>query len=121
MHPILALNKMALSQSKVGRARFLSTSYLYVLAFLPFSETAAVPLAAPQRRAEVHSSVFEVPSSARNVFPAVNFNRDVTTNWWDTEILDGHTSEPASDLAASLKNASFIVLDQDFYRVSICC
>lgn len=102
----------------LGSARLVAVACLYGLACLPFSETAAVPPAASQRRAELPSSVFEVPSSVRNVFPAANFNRDVTTNWWDTEVLDGNNDEAASDLAASLKNASFIVLDQEFYAVS---
>lgn len=105
--------------SALGSARLALTACLYGLACLPVSETAAVPLAASQRRAELPASVFEVPSSVRNVFPAANFNRDVTTNWWDTEVLDGNDAEAASDLASSLKNASFIVLDQDFYSVSM--
>lgn len=108
---------MAMSQSNLGRVRFVAAACLFGLGALPLSETAAVPSAALQRRSEVPPSVFEVPQSVRNVFPAANFNRDVTTNWWDTELLDSHTSEAASELAASLKNASFIVLDQDFYRV----
>ncbi|KAG6354475.1 hypothetical protein INS49_004492 [Diaporthe citri] len=69
------------------------------------------------RRADVPPSVFEVPAGTRNVFPAANFNRDVTTNWWDTEVLDDHDAEASSELAVSLKNASFIVLDQEFYQL----
>lgn len=105
-------------QVTLGFVRVVAVACVYGLACLPLSETAAVPSSSLRRRAEVPSSVFEVPPSVRNVFPAANFNRDVTTNWWDTELLDGHASEAASELAASLKNASFIVLDQEFYKVS---
>lgn len=108
-----------MSQRTLGCIRLVVAACLYGVAFLPLSETAALPSAALQRRAEVPSSVFEVPSSVRNVFPAANFNRDVTTNWWDTEILDGQSSEAASDLTGLLGNASFIVLDRDFYQVSV--
>lgn len=108
---------MTMRQNTLGPVRLLVVACLYGLSCLPLSETAAVPAAASQRRGEVPSSVFEVPTGARNVFPAANFNRDVTTNWWDTKVLDGHDAEAASELAVSLKNASFIVLDQEFYQV----
>lgn len=106
-------------QSILGSFRSFVAACLYGLTCLPLSETAAVPPVSSQRRAEVPSSVFEVPSRVRNVFPAANFNRNVTTNWWDTEVLDGHDGASASELAVSLKNASFIVLDQEFYQVSM--
>lgn len=107
---------MSPGQSIVGSVRLTAAACLLCLSF-PLSQTAALPSAALQRIAEVPSSVFEVLLSLRNVFPAANFNRDVTTNWWETEILDGQSSQAASDLAASLKITSFIVLDQDFYQV----
>lgn len=106
-------------QNTLGSLRLIVAACLSGLGCLPLSKTAAVPPVASQRRAEVPSSVFEVPTGTRNVFPAANFNRDVTTNWWDTEVLGGHDAEAASQLAVSLKNASFIVLDQDFYQVSM--
>lgn len=102
----------------LGFVRFVLVACVYGLACLPLSETAAVPSSSLRRRAEVPPSVFEVPPNVRNVFPAANFNRDVTTNWWETELLDGHASKAASELAASLKNASFVILDQEFYQVS---
>lgn len=108
---------MSPGQDILGTVRLVAAACLLLLSTLPLSETAALPSAALQRLAEVPSSVFEVPSDVRNVFPAANFNRNVTTNWWETEILDGQSSEAVEDLAASLKNASFIVLDQDFYQV----
>ncbi|KAH9243117.1 hypothetical protein K456DRAFT_1767521 [Colletotrichum gloeosporioides 23] len=52
----------------------------------------------------------------RNVFPAENFNRNVTTTWWSTEVLDGHSTEAAAEASAALANASFIVLDKDMYQ-----
>ncbi|KAL0930054.1 gluconolactonase precursor [Colletotrichum truncatum] len=79
---------------------------------MPISETAALgpgPLNA--------STVFEVPVSLRNVFPAYNFDRDVTTTWWNTAVLDGHSNAAASDATEALKNASFIVLDHDMYEI----
>ncbi|KAK7710094.1 hypothetical protein SLS63_013060 [Diaporthe eres] len=108
---------MTMPQSAQGSFRFIVAICLYGLAWFPLSETAAVPPVTSQRRAEVPPSVFEVPAGTRNLFPAANFNRDVTTNWWDTKVLDGHDAEAASELAVSLKNASFIVLDQEFYQL----
>lgn len=63
------------------------------------------------------SSVYEVPTGLRNTFPAENFNRDVTTAWWETEVLYGLSSEEASEASKALKDASFLVLDQDMYEV----
>ena len=63
------------------------------------------------------NSVYEVPLSLRNIFPAENFNRDVTTAWWETEVLDGLPSEEASEASKALKDASFLVLDQAMYEV----
>lgn len=67
--------------------------------------------------ASLPPSVYEVPSSLRNVFPAVNFNRDVTTSWWETSVLDGHDVTAASEATATLREASYIVLDKDMYQV----
>lgn len=106
-----------MSRNTLGFVRLVAAASLFGLPSLPPAEAAVVPSDALQKRAELASSIFEIPSSVRNVFPAANFNRNVTTNWWETEVLDGHPSEEASDLSSSLKNASFIVLDQDFYQV----
>lgn len=61
--------------------------------------------------------VLEVPMSLRNVFPAVNFNRDVTTTWWQTAVLNGHDADAATEVTAALREASYIVLDKDMYEV----
>lgn len=65
-----------------------------------------------------YSSVYEVPTGLRNIFPAGNFNRDVTTSWWETEVLDGLSEEEANEAIKALKGASFLVLDDDMYDVS---
>lgn len=65
-----------------------------------------------------HPDVFEVPVQLRNVYPANNFNRDVTTTWWDTAVLDGHPEAASVEVSETLKSASFIVLDKDMYKVT---
>lgn len=64
------------------------------------------------------SSVWEVPVNLRNVYPAENFNRNVTSTWWDTQVLDGHSSELASQMSDKLREVSFVVLDKKMYQVS---
>lgn len=63
------------------------------------------------------AEVFEVPVALRNVFPAGNFNRDVTTTWWETEVLDGHSTAQYDNVKEGLKGASYIVLDRAMYDV----
>ncbi|KAJ0127085.1 hypothetical protein HZ326_29814 [Fusarium oxysporum f. sp. albedinis] len=55
-------------------------------------------------------SIVEVRSAYRNVFPAKDFNRNVTTTWWQTDVLDGDASQNATSLKKALKDASFILL-----------
>jgi hypothetical protein len=62
-------------------------------------------------------SIVEVRSAYRNVFPAKDFNRNVTTTWWQTDVLDGDASQNATSLKKALKDASFIVLNKDMYKV----
>ncbi|RKK80915.1 hypothetical protein BFJ68_g15919 [Fusarium oxysporum] len=62
-------------------------------------------------------SIVEVRSSYRNVFPAQDFNRNVTTTWWQTDVLDGDASQNATSLKKALKDASFIVLNKDMYKL----
>lgn len=62
--------------------------------------------------------VVEVPVNLRNVFPAENFNRDVTTAWWETEVLDVHATDQANNVKEGLKEASYIILDKTMYNVS---
>jgi hypothetical protein len=64
-----------------------------------------------------YPSVFEVPTGLRNVYPAENFNRDVTTAWWQTIVLDGHSSNASTELAEAMKEASYLVLDPAMYSV----
>lgn len=64
-----------------------------------------------------HPDVFEVPVQLRNIYPAKNFNRDVTTTWWNTAVLDGHAEEASVQVSQTLKSASFVVLDKDMYPV----
>lgn len=66
-----------------------------------------------------HPDVFDVPARLRNLYPANNFNRDVTTTWWETSVLDGHAAESSLDIASQLRSATFVVLDKDFYKVSV--
>lgn len=65
-----------------------------------------------------HSNVFEVPVALRNVYPAENFNRDVTTAWWETGVLDGHASDISTQMSGVLEAASYIVLDEEMYQAS---
>lgn len=65
-----------------------------------------------------HPDVYEVPSHLRNIYPANNFNRDVTTTWWDTVVLDGHATEASVDVSTIFKTATFVVLDRKMYQVS---
>ncbi|KAJ4276977.1 hypothetical protein BFJ63_vAg14837 [Fusarium oxysporum f. sp. narcissi] len=62
-------------------------------------------------------SIVEVRSAYRNVFPAKDFNRNVTTTWWQTDVLDGDASQNATSLKKALKDASFIVLNKDMYKL----
>ncbi|KAF4345539.1 gluconolactonase precursor [Fusarium beomiforme] len=62
-------------------------------------------------------SIVEVGSAYRNVFPSKDFNRNVTTTWWQTEVLDGDASQNATNLKKALKDASFIVLNKDMYKL----
>ncbi|CAJ0538651.1 Ff.00g066590.m01.CDS01 [Fusarium sp. VM40] len=62
-------------------------------------------------------SIVQVGSAYRNVFPAQDFNRNVTTTWWQTDVLDGDASQHATSLEKDLKDASFIVLNKDMYKL----
>ncbi len=64
-----------------------------------------------------HPDVFEPPVQLRNIYPAENFNRDVTTTWWQPSILDGHDATRSKNLSALLKAATYIVLDKEMYTV----
>lgn len=66
-----------------------------------------------------HPGVFEVPRELRNLYPAENFNRDVTTSWWQTEILDGHSSDTSTEVSDAMRDASYIVLDNAMYSVRL--
>ncbi|KAF6815117.1 gluconolactonase precursor [Colletotrichum plurivorum] len=88
----------------------------YGLGNAAVSETASVAGTGSEASGS-ESTVYEVPTTLRNVYPAANFNRNVTTTWWATEILDGHSAEEAVGITAALKSASFVVLDQDMYQL----
>lgn len=60
--------------------------------------------------------VLQVPAALRNVFPADNFNRNVTVPCWSTNVF----AEQSTDVEVyldSLAEAHFIVLDNEFYDV----
>jgi hypothetical protein len=67
----------------------------------------------------VGPSIVQIKPALQNVFPAENFNRNVTTSWWDTNVIDGPPSSSASKLLSSLKQANFIALDDRFYKVRL--
>jgi hypothetical protein len=67
--------------------------------------------------AKLSAGVYEAPLRNRNVFPADNFNRDVTTSWWEAQVLDGVSAEASTHFSDTLKTASFIVLDDAMYDV----
>lgn len=89
---------------------------------VPQAQAASIPLVNPRAYNDNFPTAYEVPAGLRNVFPAENFNRNVTTTWWSTEVLDGHSTKAAAEASAALANASFIILDKDMYQVftSIC-
>lgn len=66
----------------------------------------------------VGSSIVEVQPSFRNVFPASNFNRNVTTSWWETGLMDGNDTTAVRGLT-ELKDSSFIVLNPEMYKASV--
>lgn len=66
---------------------------------------------------QIGPSIVEVSPKFRNVFPAANFNRNVSVNWWHTDILNGSISSSTNDALNALEDASFIAFDQDFYKV----
>lgn len=66
----------------------------------------------------VGSSIVEVQPSFRNVFPAPNFNRNVTTSWWETGLIGGNNETAAIGLD-ELQDSSFIVLNSDMYKVGV--
>ncbi|KAE9573165.1 hypothetical protein CGMCC3_g10652 [Colletotrichum fructicola] len=84
---------------------------------VPQAQAASIPLVNPRASNGNFPTAYEVPAGLRNVFPAENFNRNVTTTWWGTEVLDGHSTEAAAEASAALANASFIVLDKDMYQI----
>ncbi|KAH6874452.1 hypothetical protein B0T10DRAFT_465752 [Thelonectria olida] len=97
---------------------------LYLLAVLSTSRLVSTRPALGSRHATSASfdyligpSVVEVPSRIRNVFPAENFNRNVTTTWWMTEVLNGEKTSAYEETVEVLTNASIIVLDQDMYKL----
>lgn len=63
-------------------------------------------------------AILHVPARVRNVYPAENFNRDVTTSWWETKVLDGHSTIESSSFSKAMRDATFLVLDQGMYEVS---
>ncbi|KEZ43380.1 Uncharacterized protein SAPIO_CDS4844 [Scedosporium apiospermum] len=55
-------------------------------------------------QSRIGPSILEVGGGLRNVFPADNFNRNVSTAWWDTDVLDdGNSNEEAKNTAKDLK------------------
>lgn len=66
----------------------------------------------------VGPSVTEVSPDFRAVFPASNFNRNVSTSWWGTQVL-GESNSNANRALAALRNASFVVFNKDMYKVRI--
>ncbi|KAI5456068.1 hypothetical protein BGZ63DRAFT_475887 [Mariannaea sp. PMI_226] len=82
------------------------------LASLPQGSTGFVT-----RKYLIGPSVFELSGHLRNVFPATNFNRNVSTTWWATEVLDGGSTKAAEKATKALKKASIIVLDSEMYKL----
>ncbi|KAG9196874.1 hypothetical protein G6514_003203 [Epicoccum nigrum] len=62
-------------------------------------------------------AVLRVPTEFRNVFPAENFNRNVTVPWWSTSVLSTGESVDAVAGLNTLAGASFLVLNDEFYTV----
>jgi gluconolactonase len=98
------------------------TSSIRIYVFIFVSKSFAAPVAEKGETVGQVSltrgqSVIEVSPSLRNVFPAANFNRNVSVPWWSTDVLskEDHTKPEAT--LASLEQAQFIVFNADFYEV----
>ncbi|RSM14790.1 hypothetical protein CDV31_005224 [Fusarium ambrosium] len=97
----------------------MSTRILNILALIPafgqFGSASVLPSHTPGLL--VGPSIVQINPALQNVFPAENFNRNITTSWWDTDVVDGPPSSSASKFLASLKQANFIALDDRFYEL----
>jgi hypothetical protein len=66
---------------------------------------------------KIGPSIVEVSPSFRNVFPAKNFNRNVSVPWSETEIFEERKVPSTTSMLSPLEDAKFIVFSKDFYKV----
>jgi hypothetical protein len=106
----------------------------YSLISLLVSTATAFPFAIQGRATQpqqllVGPSVVEVPQQFHNVFPAADFNRNVSVPMWLTSYnmtpagASSVSIQSASQMTSTLKqlaDAHFLVYSKDFYKVSNC-
>jgi len=98
-----------------GRTRFSTFSPLIFRRISPVLLALIVPSLA-ELSFEFGSDIVYVPSQLNSVFPAQDFNRNVTTTFWETTILSNGAS--IQEDLERFKNISFIAYDKSFYEVS---
>ncbi|KAJ9649899.1 hypothetical protein H2198_010774 [Neophaeococcomyces mojaviensis] len=62
-------------------------------------------------------SIAEITPEWNNVFPVDNFNREVTTPFWEPTLMNDTTTTEISQQLNAVSNASFIVYDKEMYRL----
>lgn len=61
------------------------------------------------------SNIAEISQQWNDVFPANNFNRNVSTPFWETTILDDTTTNETRETLRRIEEMSFIVYDNRMY------
>jgi gluconolactonase len=82
--------------------------------FVAFATLYLIHQAAANTSLRVGPSIVEVPKHWHDVFPAVNFNRDVSTPIWNVSLPNGTDPGLQHDLDA-IRNASFVAYNDKFY------
>lgn len=73
--------------------------------------------AMPYASLNIGPSIVEVPQHWHDVFPAADFNRDVTQPIWNITLPAGALSSSLQRDLQALRNASFVVYNQKFYDI----
>ena len=63
-------------------------------------------------------TIAEITPEWNNVFPAANFNRNVSTAFWQPTIMNDSTTTDVANQLSKIGKASFIVYDKEMYQVN---